>query len=37
MTEATLDVEDPIENEDMEVDDLLKNWTTKLKKTKRNL
>jgi hypothetical protein len=36
-TEATSVVEEPLENEDMEVDELLKNWTRKLKKTKRNL
>jgi hypothetical protein len=36
-TEATLVVEEPLENEYMEVDELLKNWTRKLKKTKRNL
>ena len=36
--EATSIVEETLENEDMEVDDeLLKNWTRKLKKTKINL
>ena len=36
-TKETLVVEEPLENEDMEVDELLKNWTRKLKKSKRNL